>query len=136
MLDLAIHHNGTYIPLSGVARRQEISGKYLEQIAAQLHKAGYVRSSRGAQGGYRLSKEPSAYTVGMILRLMEGSLAPVDCVLDDAACHRASFCVSKEIWKNIKDAVDNVIDNMTLADLVFKYNSEEIQAAIPYKGNY
>jgi Rrf2 family protein len=136
MLDLAIHHNGTYIPLSGVAKRQEISGKYLEQIITQLNKAGYVKSSRGAQGGYRLSKEPSAYTVGMILRLMEGSLAPVDCVLDEAACHRASFCISKEIWKNIKDAVDNVVDNMTLADLVAKYNGEELQTVNPYSGNY
>jgi Rrf2 family protein len=134
---LAIHYTGAYIPLRGIAERQEISGKYLEQIITQLNKAGYVKSSRGAQGGYMLSKAPSAYTVGMILRLMEGSLAPVGCVHEDAHfCHRASYCISKEIFQNIKEAVDNVVDNMTLADLVNKYYSEELEFVNPHKGKY
>ena len=137
MLDLAIHHSGAYIPLSGISKRQEISGKYLEQIITPLNKAGYVKSSRGAQGGYMLAKEPSSYTVGMIIRLVEGNLAPVECVVDNSpACHRADFCISKEIWQNVKEAVDNVIDNITLADLVEKYNQEEFEYANHQTGQY
>lgn len=76
MLDLAINHTGSYIPLKTVAQRQKISDKYLEQIIHQLSKAGFVQSARGAQGGYRLTRTPDEYTVGEILRTVEGSLAP------------------------------------------------------------
>ena len=80
MLDLAINHTGSYIPLKTVAQRQNISDKYLEQIIHQLSKAGFVQSARGAQGGYRLAHTPDEYTVGEILRTVEGSLAPVSCL--------------------------------------------------------
>ena len=105
--------------ISQVAARQGISDKYLEQIVSLLHKAGYVRSIRGAQGGYMLAKEPQEYTVGEILRLLEGNLAPVACVDDTKeACTRADECVTMEVWREIKDAVNKVVDNITLADLV------------------
>ena len=77
MLDLAMHDEGTLIPLKDISSRQEITIKYLEQVMNLLSKAGYVRSVRGAGGGYRLAKAPSAYTVGDILRTAEGSLAPI-----------------------------------------------------------
>ena len=80
LLDLAMNESGEPIRLKEVAERQGISDKYLEQIIATLNKGGVVKSTRGAQGGYSLKKAPSEYTVGMILRLMEGSLAPVECV--------------------------------------------------------
>ena len=83
MLDLA-GHIGETVKLRDIASRQEISGKYMEQIIAVLNKAGYVRSIRGAQGGYQLVKAPSDYTVGMILRLTEGTLAPVECLSEHA----------------------------------------------------
>lgn len=86
MLDLALHDTGEYIPLKEVAARQEISDKYLEQIITQLSRAGFVKSVRGAQGGYRLAESPAQYTVGRILRLMEGSLAPVECVDGEGDC--------------------------------------------------
>ena len=85
MIDLAIHNTGEPISLKDVARRQEISDKYLEQIISILNKAGYVKSIRGAQGGYMLKKDPKDYTVGMILRVTEGSLAPVECVEEGMA---------------------------------------------------
>ena len=95
MIDLAMNSNGKPVSLKDVAQRQEISDKYLEQIISILHKAGYVRSVRGAQGGYLLRKEPEEYTVGMILRLTEGSLAPVSCIEDDEiVCDRADACVT------------------------------------------
>ena len=80
MLDLALNDTGEYVKVREIAKRQEISEKYLEQIIAVLNKAGYVRSTRGAQGGYKIAKDPSQYTVGMILRLTEGSLCPVACL--------------------------------------------------------
>lgn len=119
MLDLGLHHTGNPVSLKDVAKRQEISDKYLEQIISGLNKAGYVRSIRGAQGGYVLTKEPSEYTVGMILRLTEGDLAPVSCVGTEAAfCERKEDCVTAKIWEKIYDAVSEVVDGITLADLI------------------
>ena len=119
MIDLASNSNGNPISLKDVAKRQGISDKYLEQIISVLNKAGYVRSVRGAQGGYLLKMEPSEYTVGMILRLTEGSLSPVACVEDDTiACDKIDSCVTVMVWKKINDAVNNVVDNITLKDLV------------------
>ena len=120
MLDLALHDTGEYIPLKEVAARQEISDKYLEQIITQLSRAGFVKSVRGAQGGYRLTESPAQYTVGRILRLMEGSLAPVECVDGEGDCSRADRCVTIEVWRALKEAIDNVVDSLTLADLVEK----------------
>lgn len=91
----------------------------MEQIIAVLNKAGYVRSTRGAQGGYQLARKPQEYTVGMILRLTEGSLAPVECLAENALpCDRSGRCATVEIYKRIYDAVNNVIDNTTLQDLL------------------
>ena len=83
MLDLATNNTGEYIKVKEIASRQEISEKYLEQIISVLNKAGYVKSIRGAQGGYKIARDPSNYTVGMILRLTEGSLNPVACLDDE-----------------------------------------------------
>ena len=89
MLDLAMNDTGSPVSLKDVAKRQGISDKYLEQIISVLNRAGYVKSVRGAQGGYMLRKEPEDYTVGMILRLTEGSLAPVSCIEEDEVnCER------------------------------------------------
>ncbi|MBQ3584648.1 MAG: Rrf2 family transcriptional regulator [Lachnospiraceae bacterium] len=119
MLDLAIYNTGEPISIKDIAKRQQISEKYLEQIISVLNKAGYVRSIRGAQGGYLLKKEPKEYTVGMILRLTEGDLAPVSCVGEESAgCDRRDSCVTVRIWEQINDAVNNVVDNITLEDLV------------------
>lgn len=118
MIDLA-GHIGETVKLKDIAARQELSEKYMEQIIAVLNKAGYVRSTRGAQGGYQLVKEPAAYTVGMILRLTEGSLAPVECLAENALpCDRSGKCATVEIYRRIYDAVNQVIDNTTLQDLL------------------
>ncbi|MDO5402890.1 MAG: Rrf2 family transcriptional regulator [Eubacteriales bacterium] len=118
MLDLAMHNTGEAISLKDIAKRQEISDKYLEQIISILNKAGYVKSIRGAQGGYMLRKEPKEYTVGMILKLTEGTLAPVSCVEDSSECAREGSCVTFLVWKKINDAINSVVDDITLADLV------------------
>lgn len=121
MLDLAMYNTGECITIKTIAARQEISDKYLEQIITMLSKAGFVKSTRGAQGGYRLSKDPKEYTVGMILRTIEGSLAPVSCLDDDPIeCTRSNTCATLEVWKQLNDAINQVVDNITLADLVEK----------------
>lgn len=119
MLDLAMNEEGHVVRIKDIAARQDISDKYLEQIISILNKAGYVRSTRGPQGGYTLKKKPEDYTVGMILRLTEGSLAPVACVEEDAVvCEREEQCATVEVWKRLNQAISGVVDQMTLADLV------------------
>ncbi len=123
MLDLALNNNGECIKVKEIAARQGISEKYLEQIIAVLNKAGYVKSVRGAQGGYRIAKDPADYTVGMILRLTEGSLAPVACLEDGAdICERCDTCETLEVWQELYDAVNKVVDGVTIADLVERRN--------------
>ena len=119
MLDLAVYNTGEPISLKDVAKRQNISEKYMEQIMSILNKAGFVRSVRGPQGGYFLTRKPEEYTVGMILRLTEGSLSPVDC-LDEGAenCPRQESCVTFILWKQLNDAIRGVVDKVTLQDLV------------------
>lgn len=119
MIDLAENSSGNPVSLKDVAKRQGISDKYLEQIISVLNKAGYVRSVRGAQGGYLLKSDPETYTVGMILRQTKGSLAPVSCIEDDEIiCDRQEQCVTSIVYKKINDAISNVVDNITLQDLV------------------
>lgn len=119
MLDLALCEKDKYIALKDIAERQQISVKYLEQIISVLGHAGYVRSVRGTGGGYMLAKEPKDYTVGMILRLTEGSLAPVSCLENETnTCPRADQCVTLSVWEKLYDAINGVVDSITLEDLV------------------
>lgn len=119
MLDIAQHDNGTPVRIKDISSRQEISDKYLEQIISILNKAGFVRSIRGPQGGYLLTRKPEEYTVGMIIRLTEGSMAPVACLEgEENTCDRSENCVTLRVWERLKDAIDGVLDHITLADLL------------------
>ena len=125
MLDIAMQAPGVPVRLKDVARRQEISEKYLEQIVSILNKAGFLRSIRGPQGGYMIQGRPEDYTVGMILRLTEGSLAPVECAEDDTFdCDRGNSCVTRMIWKKMNEAINGVVDNITVADLIEWQNAK------------
>jgi len=119
MIDIGMNDKDNPVRIKDIAQRQEISEKYLEQIVSVLNKAGYVRSSRGPQGGYRLARAPKDYTVGDILTLIEGSLAPVAC-LDTPVneCPREAVCPTLILWKKIDDAVHGVVDSITLEDLL------------------
>ena len=120
MLDIAMNDaEGKPVRVKDIAKRQEVSGKYLEQIVSVLTKAGYLRSIRGPQGGYLLTKHPDEYTVGMILRLTEGSLSPVDCLEEGApVCNRMDSCTTILLWRKLDDAIRGVVDHVTLQDLV------------------
>ena len=119
MLDLAEHNTGEYIALKDVSARQEISVKYLEQIITQLSRAGFLKSTRGPQGGYKLTKPPAEYTVGMILRITEGSLAPVACLdRDSAECERRDDCLTISVWEGLYKVITEYLDGITLQDIL------------------
>ncbi|NLJ40330.1 MAG: Rrf2 family transcriptional regulator [Clostridiales bacterium] len=124
LFDLALNQSGGPIPLSEIARRQNISESYLEQLFASLRKAGLVKSVRGAHGGYNLGASADAIYIGQILRTLEGDIAPADCVNDRHAteCSGADACVTRIIWEKIKDSIDQVIDSISLGDMVQKQN--------------
>ena len=119
MLDIAVHDTGEPVRIRDIAARQEISVKYLEQIVAVLAKAGYVKSIRGPQGGYRLTRRPEEYPLGDILRLTEGSLTPVECLAgEENLCPRAADCATLIFWKKLDEAIREVTEGYTLADLL------------------
>lgn len=119
MLDIAINGADKNVSIKDTAKRQGISIKYLEQIVSMLVRVGYLRSMRGAQGGYRLAKKPSEYTIGDILRISEGSLAPVSCLDDEVnQCERVSKCPTIKFWEGLYKAVNDYVDSVTLEDLI------------------
>ena len=118
MVDLAEHQNGEYISLKDIAQRQEVSKKYLEQIVPILNKSGFLKTNRGYQG-YMLSKPPRQYTVGDILRLTEGDLAPVPCAAQDPAdCPRSEDCATLPVWRGLNRVINEYLDGITLQDLL------------------
>ncbi len=119
LLDLAEHQNDGYIALKDIAARQNISKKYLEQIVPVLNKSDILNTNRGYQGGYRLAKSPSKYTVGEILRLTEGTLSPVPCLdREPIDCPRSAECITLPVWQGLKKAVCDYLDGITLQDIL------------------
>lgn len=118
MLDIAMNNTGDWISLKDISRRQGISVKYLEQIVTALTRAGLLRSSRGPMGGYMLVKNPSQYTVGSILRVVEGDLAPVACLEDaENQCPRKAICPTLPFWEGLSKVINDYLDSKTLQDL-------------------
>ena len=131
MLDVAVYGADKNVSMRDVAERQNISMKYLEQIVSQLAKVGYLKSIRGAQGGYRLTKKPSEYTIGDILRTTEGVLSPVACLDDEVnQCPRAGQCPTIYFWQGLYDTLNNYVDSVTLEDLINRSNTENFDYCI------
>ncbi len=119
LIDLATNSDQNYIALKDVAERQNISKKYLEQIVPSLHKAGFVETTRGFLGGYRLAKKPEECIIGEILRITEGNLAPVVCLQDKTnKCARAKDCVTLPIWEGLQKVILDYLDGLTLQNLI------------------
>lgn len=119
MLDVAENSGDGNVAIKDIAKRQEISIKYLEQIVNMLCKGGMLKSQRGAQGGYRLTRQPSEYTIGEILRVTEGSIAPIDCLENEInECPRAAICKTIKFWQGLYDKVNEYLDGITLEDLI------------------
>ncbi len=118
LLDLALHQGEGSVLLKDIARRQEVSLAYLEHLIAPLIAGGLMKSTRGARGGVLLLKPPAEIKLSEVLELLEGSIAPVDCVNDPKACHRSASCVTRDIWTEMKTAMSQVLESTTLQDLV------------------
>jgi Rrf2 family protein len=119
LIDLAEHRNDGFVALKDIARRQEISKKYLEQIVSILNKPDILKTNRGYQGGYQLANTPEHYTVGDILRITEGGLAPISCLeQEENLCERSSYCETLFIWEGLNDAINNYLDSITLQDVL------------------
>ena len=126
MIDLAQHPDEGFVSLKTVAERQGISRKYLEMIVSSLKKAELVESTRGKEGGYRLSRSPADYSVGEILRCLEDNLAPVSCIKDgEIQCDKAAACVTLPMWKELDELTNAYLDGVSLQDLLTgeKWNS-------------
>ncbi len=123
LIDLAEHSGDEYISLRDISKRQNISKKYLEQIIPLFNKSDVLKTSRGAQGGYKLSRSPDKYTVGEILRITEGSLAPVACLEQEPnQCERCNECITLPVWKGLERIINEYLDSITLQDLIDSQN--------------
>jgi Rrf2 family protein len=123
LLDLAEHGNDDFVALKDVAERQGISKNYLEQIITLLRNADILKTARGFQGGYKLAKSPESYTVGSILRLTEGSLAPVACLEDEVnTCNRSAYCMTLGVWRGLGQVIANYLDGITLQNILDEHH--------------
>jgi Rrf2 family protein len=125
LVDIALNGKDKPVLLRDIARRQEISTMYLEHLITPLISAGIVRSIRGAKGGVWLAKPPREIKLSEVVLLLEGSLAPVECVDDPKYCRRSASCVTREVWSEIKEAMNHVLESTTLQDLAERQKAKE-----------
>jgi Rrf2 family cysteine metabolism transcriptional repressor len=118
LLDLALRDGKEPVPLKDIAQRQQISLLYLEHLIAPLVAAGIIRSTRGARGGVQLARPPQRIKLSEVVGLLEGSIVPVDCINDTEACPRSNLCVTRDIWIELKKAMDGVLESKTLQYLI------------------
>lgn len=132
MLDLAQHYGEGLVLLKDVARRQEVSERYLEHLFLTLKAAGLVNSVRGARGGFQLTRSPSEVKLINIVRACEGQLSVVECVVDPESCQRSARCATRDMWVELQMAMDGVLESLTLQDLVERQHRKEQVATAMY----
>jgi len=125
LLDLALHRGEGPVPLKDIAQRQDISLQYLEHLITPLIAAGIVRSTRGARGGVWLVKPPQEIKLSEVIQLLEGQIAPVECINNPESCPRSDLCATRDVWSELKKAMDGVLESTTLQDLVERQKSKE-----------
>ena len=132
LLDIALHGKEGPVLLRSIAQRQEVSAMYLEHLIAPLIAAGILGSTRGARGGVWLAKPSQEIKLGEVVQLLEGSIAPAECVNDATCCTRSDSCVAREVWNELKEAMDGVLDAISLQDLVERQKGKEQSAETMY----
>jgi len=132
MLDLAIHYGEGPILLKDIAKRQQISERYLEQLVLSLKAGGLLKSVRGAKGGFILAKAPSEIKLIDIVQTLEGTICPVACVDDPNSCSRVDQCVTRDIWGELGQAITQVLDSKTLSDLTRQQKEKDQRHKIMY----
>lgn len=125
MFYLSVHSENGPVPLKNIAKNQNISEQYLEQLFSTLRKKGLVKSVRGSQGGYLLSKEPREITIGDILIALEGPVSLSECIVDEDFCANSSSCITKVVWEKVKKGIDEVIHSINLQDMIDDYKKSE-----------
>ena len=132
MLDLALHYGKGSLLLKDVAKRQEISEKYLGHLILPLKAAGLINATRGAHGGYTLAKPPQNITLEEVIRAVEGNLAVVECVSTPRICHRVDFCVTRDIWSLMSEKITEILDSTTLQDMVNRQGEKQRPHSLVY----
>jgi Rrf2 family cysteine metabolism transcriptional repressor len=132
LLDLALHHDDEPVALKDIAKRQQFSLSYLEHLVAPLITGGLIRSIKGSKGGISLNKKPEEIKLSEILQLLEGSIAPVECVDRPAICQRSKFCATRDVWDEVKQAMNSVLETTTLQMLVDRQNKKASKDAMYY----
>ncbi len=136
LFELALRYGAGPLALREIAERQGLSEHYLEQLVAPLRKAGLVQSVRGAQGGYTLARDPASITVGDILRVLEGPVTPTECALENfdfaRCCANPDVCPDRDVWIKVRKGIEQVVDNITLADLVEDWQRSGERAPMYY----
>ena len=132
LLDLALHTDEGPVLVKDIAQRQQISAMYLEHLIAPLITAGIIRSIRGARGGIWLAKSPQEIKLSEVIGLLEGSIAPAECVNDPKYCSRSNLCVTREVWGELKKAMNGVLESITLQDLVERQKTKEWPEEVMY----
>ena len=124
LLDIALNSEAGPVPLKDIARRQDVSAQYLEHLISPLIKTGMLRSIRGSRGGIILAKLPEEVRLSQVVEILEGSVAPVECVDNPDVCSRASFCVTRDVWMEMKTASMGVLEGITLNDLIERHKEK------------
>ena len=132
LLELALHYSEGPVPLKDIARSQQISLQYLEHIVTPLVVSGIIRSTPGARGGVWLTRPPQEIKLSEVMGLLEGSIAPVECVNDPKYCSRSELCVTRDIWSELKKAMNGVLESTTLQDLVERQGKKEQPEEVMY----
>jgi len=132
MVDMALHEDQGPILLKDIAKRQGISEKYLEHIITSLKVAGLVKSIRGARGGYILARPTSQIKLSHIIRALEGSAAPVECVDDPKLCSRVGICVTRDVWMKIKEKIEEILESVSLKDLAEQQKKKQEEGLTYY----
>ncbi len=125
MLELASHYGEGPIELKEVAKKENISLKYLEQVIIPLRSAGVVKSVRGSKGGYSLAKSPSEICLNDLVEILEGPVDLIECLRDPKACQKSSFCVTRDIWKEVSEAIYRIFHSVTLEEMVNRKREKE-----------
>jgi Rrf2 family protein len=133
MLELACHYGEGPIELREIAKREDISLKYLEQVIVPLRTAGLVKSARGSKGGYSLAKHPSEIYLKDLVETLDGPLNLIECLKDPKACQKVPYCVTRDIWQEVSEAIDGVFHSVTLEDMVQRKKEKEARFPSMYQ---
>lgn len=133
MLELACHYGEGPIELREIAKREDISLKYLEQVIVPLRTAGLVKSARGSKGGYSLAKHPSEIYLKDLVETLDGPLNLIECLRDPKVCQKVPNCITRDIWQEVSEAIDGIFHSVTLEDMVHRKKEKEVRFPSMYQ---